>query len=151
MPSLGRVQHFSQFSSDDQLAEKENAFNVSYKHEVCGRLQTDTRWLCEMLDRVNFQTYPAYTEEQDGGVISHLVSKVKIEPTRCEATQSESSQRCRDFAWRRLVVRHSATRRLHMFQNRFYTRVAIAKDDVFMVKSVRVVTCRQRYPDQTRR
>ena len=78
VPSLGRVQHFSQFSSDDQLAEKENAFNVSYKHEVCGRLQTDTRWLCEMLDRVNFQTCPAYTEEQDGRVISQLVSKCKM-------------------------------------------------------------------------
>ena len=135
LPTVGRVQHFSQFSSDDQLAEKENAFNVSYKHEVCGRLQTDTRWLCEMLDRVNFQTCPAYTEEQDGGVISQLVSKLsKIEPTKCEATQSESSQRCNDFAWRRLVVRHSAPRRLNMFQYRFYTRVAITKNIVYTVR-----------------
>ena len=46
------------------------------------------------------------------------------------SNKSESCQRCRDFAWRRLVVRHSATRRLNMFQYRFYTHVAITKDIV---------------------
>ena len=61
-----------------------------------------------------------------------------------------TSQRCSDYAWRRLYIRYSAARRPYKFQHRFYTRVAIAKDDVFTVKSVRVVTCRQRYPDQTR-
>ena len=61
-----------------------------------------------------------------------------------------TSQRCSDYAWRRLYIRYSAARRPYKFQNRFYTRVAIAKDDVFTVKSVRVVTSRQRYPDQTR-
>jgi len=42
--------------------------------------------------------------------------------------KSESRQRCRDFAWRRLVVRHSASRRLNMIQYRFYTRVAITNN-----------------------
>ena len=49
------------------------------------------------------------------------------------SNKSESCQRCRDFAWRRLVVRHSATRRLNMFQYRFHTRVAITKNIVYTV------------------
>ena len=39
-------------------------------------------------------------------------------------------QRCQDFAWRRLVFRHSAARGPYMFQYRFYTRVAISKNIV---------------------
>ena len=42
-----------------------------------------------------------------------------------------TSQRCRDYAWRRLDTRHSAVRRPNMFQYRFQTRVAIAVDIVY--------------------
>ena len=42
-----------------------------------------------------------------------------------------TSQRCRDYAWRRLDTRHSAARRPNMFQYRFQTRVAIAVDIVY--------------------
>ena len=47
------------------------------------------------------------------------------------SNKSESCQRCRDFAWRRLVVRHSAIRGPSMIQYRFYTRVAITKNIVY--------------------
>ena len=90
-------------------------------------------------------------EKFGGGKSQQSSSKKKIEPTKdAKQLDPSESQRCSDTAWRRLDTRHSAPRRPHKFQNRFYTRVAIAKDDVFTVKSVRVVTCRQRYPDQTR-
>ena len=49
------------------------------------------------------------------------------------SNKSESCQRCRDFAWRRLVVRHSAIRGPSMIQYRFYTRVAITKNIVYTV------------------
>ena len=104
------------------------------------KLQAQSWW--QTLDRhqlvvwgvsqdVNPQTHPANTEE-DGGGISQLVSKCKIEPTK-DAMQHNPSQcqRCRDFAWRRLVVRRSATRRPTMFQYRFYIRVAISKIIVY--------------------
>ena len=42
-----------------------------------------------------------------------------------------TSQRCRDYAWRRLDTRRSAARRPNMFQYRFQTRVAIAVDIVY--------------------
>ena len=58
-------------------------------------------------------------------------------------------QRCQDFAWRRLVFRHSAARGPYMFQYRFYTRVAISKnivntDAVGQYEWIQVV---KRYPD----
>ena len=104
------------------------------------KLQAQSWW--QTLDRhqlvvwgvsqdVNPQTHPANTEE-DGGGISQLVSKCKIEPTK-DAMQHNPSQcqRCNDFAWRRLVVRHSANRGPSMIQYRFYTRVAITKNIVY--------------------
>ena len=47
------------------------------------------------------------------------------------SNNSEFSQRCRDFTWRRLATRRSAARRPFMFQ--FQTRVAIiiTKDIVY--------------------
>ena len=42
-----------------------------------------------------------------------------------------TSQRCRDYAWRRLNIRRSAARRPNKFQYRFQTRVAIAVDIVY--------------------
>ena len=82
--------------------------------------------------------------EKFGGGKSQKYSKKIIEPTKdAKQLNPSESQRCSDTAWRRLDTRHSAARRPHKFQNRFYTRV-------FTVKSVRVLTCRQRYPDQTR-
>ena len=42
-----------------------------------------------------------------------------------------TSQRCRDYAWRRLDTRRSAERRPNKFQHRFQTRVAIAVDIVY--------------------
>ena len=47
------------------------------------------------------------------------------------SNNSEFSQRCRDFTWRRLATRHSAARRPNKFQHRFQTRVAIAVDIVY--------------------
>ena len=47
------------------------------------------------------------------------------------SNNSEFSQRCRDFTWRRLATRHSAARRPFTIQ--FQTRVAIinTKDIVY--------------------
>ena len=42
-----------------------------------------------------------------------------------------TSQRCRDYAWRRLDTRRSAAKRPNKFQYRFQTRVAIAVDIVY--------------------
>ena len=42
-----------------------------------------------------------------------------------------TSQRCRDYAWRRLDTRRSAARRPNKSQYRFQTRVAIAVDIVY--------------------
>ena len=56
----------------------------------------------------------------------------KFEPTTDARQLSPStSQRCRDYAWRRLNIRRSAARRPNMFQYRFQTRVAIAVDIVY--------------------
>ena len=60
------------------------------------------------------------------------------------SNNSEFSQRCRDFTWRRLATRHSAARRPFTIQ--FQTRVAIITKDI--VKSVRSVTSRRKYQDQ---
>ena len=90
--------------------------------------------------------------EKLGGGKSQQSSKKKIEPTKdAKQLDPSESQRCSDTAWRRLDTRHSAARRPHKFQNRFYTRVAIAAVDV-VYRSSRYEWLRvaQRYPDQTR-
>ena len=65
------------------------------------------------------------------------------------SNKSESCQRCRDFAWRRLVVRHSAIRGPSMIQYRFYTRVAISKNIVYTdaVGRYEWIQVVRRYPD----
>ena len=49
------------------------------------------------------------------------------------SNNSEFSQRCRDFTWRRLDTRHSAARRPFMFP--FQTRVAIITKDIVIRSS----------------
>ena len=60
-----------------------------------------------------------------------------------------TSQRCSDYAWRRLYFRYSAARRPYKILHRFYTRVAIAAVHV-VYRSSRYEWFRvaQRYPDQ---
>ena len=56
-----------------------------------------------------------------------------------------TSQRCRDYAWRRLDIRHSAARR--PFVIRFYNQEGIAKNINYRDKSTlqSVVTGRTRW------
>ena len=55
------------------------------------------------------------------------------------SNNSEFSQRCRDFTWRRLATRHSAARRPFTIQ--FQTRVAIiiTKDIVYRSSRYKVL------------
>ena len=74
--------------------------------------------------------HPVYTEEFGGGEVSSLSSdkaKTKIEPTYDAKQHNRSgSQRCEDYAWRRLVIRCSAARR--PYKKRYYFQQRIVSE-----------------------
>ena len=72
--------------------------------------------------------HPAYTKELGGGRVSSVQIKNEIEnePTNDAMQNLSESQRCEDYAWRRLVIRCSAARR--PYKKRYYFQQRIVSE-----------------------
>ena len=81
----------------------------------------------------NLQMHPVNTEELGGGGVSVQIKyKTKNEPTNDAKQNRSESQRCKDCAWRRLVIRYSAARRPYEERCNFQQRI-VSEVEVYEV------------------
>ena len=111
------------------MKKRSSHFNINQAQSEWHALDRHPLVIWSVSSENNLQMHPAYTKELGGGRVSSVQIKYEIEnePTNDAMQNLSESQRCEDYAWRRLVIRCSAARRPYKewcyFQQRIVSEV----------------------------